>query len=100
MFALKRIIKYVNGTLGYGIWFTFDTNANIAGYTDADWAGSSDDHKSTSGYFYIGSNLVAWHSKKPNSISLSTAEVEYITAGSCCTQLLWIKQILSDDGLK
>ena len=65
LFAVKRIIKYVNGTLGYGIWFILDTNADIAGYTDADWAGSADDRKSTSGgCFYVGNNLVAWHSKK------------------------------------
>ncbi|XP_022873960.1 uncharacterized protein LOC111392799 [Olea europaea var. sylvestris] len=57
----------------------------------------SDDRKSTSGgCFYMGSNLVAWLSKKQNSISLSTAEAEYIAAGSCCTQLLWMKQMLSD----
>ena len=39
LFIVKRIIKYVNGTLGYGIWFTLDTNADIAGYTDAEWVG-------------------------------------------------------------
>ena len=101
LFAVKRIIKYVNGTLGHGIWFTLGTNAKIAGYTDADWAGSADDRKSTSGgCFYVGNNLVAWLSKKQNSISLSTAEAEYIAAGSGCTQLLWMKQMLSDYGLK
>ena len=53
--------------------------------------------KSTIGRcFYVGANLVAWMSKKQNSVSLSTAEVEYIVAGSCCSQLLWIKKLLSD----
>ncbi|XP_022895332.1 uncharacterized protein LOC111409522 [Olea europaea var. sylvestris] len=60
----------------------------------------SDDRKSTSGgCFYMDSNLVAWLSKKQNFISLSTAEAEYIAVGSCCTQLLWMKQVLSDYGI-
>ncbi|CAL8996433.1 unnamed protein product, partial [Prunus brigantina] len=51
-----------------------------------------DDRKSTSGgVFYVGNNLVALHSKKQNSFSLSTTEAEYVAAGSCCTQLLWMR---------
>ena len=50
------------------------------------------------GVFYVGNNLVSWHSKKQNSVSLSTAEAEYVTAGSCCTQLLWMRQMLEDYG--
>ena len=60
LFSMKRIIKYVNEILGYGIWFTLDTNTNIAEYTNAYWTGSSNDRKSTSGWcFYVGNNLVA-----------------------------------------
>ena len=56
---------------------------------DADWAGNIDDRKSnSSGCFYVGNNLVSWSSKKQNSISLSSSKVEYIAAGSACTQLL------------
>jgi hypothetical protein len=95
--AVKRIIRYVNDTLLYGIWYSRETNLVVAGYSDADWAGNADDRKSTSGeYFYVGNNLVAWMSKKQASISLSTAEAEYIVAGSCCTQLLWMKTLLGD----
>jgi hypothetical protein len=47
----------------------------------------------------LGSSLVFWASKKQNSIALSTTEVEYIIAGSCCAQSLWIKQTLKDSGL-
>ena len=67
------------------------------GYCDADWAGSTVDRKSTSGgCFYLGNNLISWFSKKQNCVSLSTAEAEYIAAGSSCTQLLWMKQMLAD----
>lgn len=95
--AVKRIIKYVSGTFLYGIWYPFDTSSHIAGYTDADWAGNLDDRKSTSGgCFYIGNCLIAWHSRKQSSVSLSTGEAEYIAAASCCTQLVWMRQMLVD----
>jgi hypothetical protein len=58
----------------------------LAGYSDADWAENDDDRKSTfDGCFYVGTNLLAWMSWKQASISLSTTEVEYISARSCCT---------------
>ncbi|MCV5003490.1 Ty1/Copia family ribonuclease HI, partial [Escherichia coli] len=93
-------IKYVSGTYDYGIWYSFDTNPSLVGFCDADWAGNAEDRKSTSGgCFFLGNNLVSWFSKKQNSISLSTAEAEYIAAGSSCTQLLWMKQMLEDYGV-
>ena len=86
MIALKRIIKYVKTTAEFGVWYSKDTNDVLAGYFDANWAGNADDRKSTlGGCFYVGNNLVSWMSEKQNSISLSTAEVEYIAVGSCCT---------------
>ncbi|CAL8113462.1 unnamed protein product [Prunus armeniaca] len=70
-------------------------------YSDADWAGNIDDRKSTIvGCFYIGYNLVSWFSKKQNCVSLSTAEAKYIIVGSYCTQLLWMKQMLNDYGIR
>lgn len=100
MNALKRIIKYVKGTLNLGWYYTKDTNTSLAGFCDADWAGSLDDRHSTSGgCFFLGNNLVSWHSKKQNCGSLSTAEAEYIALGSCCTQLLWMKHMLADYGM-
>ncbi|XP_065633560.1 secreted RxLR effector protein 161-like [Quercus suber] len=87
--AVKRIIHYINGT-----------NECLTGYSDADWAGCIDDRKSTSGgCFYLGNNLVSWMSKKQNSVSLSTAETEYIAAGSCCAQLLWMRKLQHDYGI-
>ncbi|XP_052297011.1 secreted RxLR effector protein 161-like [Citrus sinensis] len=98
--AVKQITHFASGTINDGIWYTNDTNSSLAGYSDADWAGNTNDRKSTTrGCFYLGNNLVSWHSKKQNSISLSMAEAEYIAAGSCCTQLLWMKQMLEDYGM-
>jgi hypothetical protein len=97
--VVKCIIRYVNATINYGICFSRGTNIVLAGYFDADWAGNADDRKSTAGgCFYVGTNLVAWMSRKQALISLSPAKSEYIAAGSCCTQLLWMKKLLRDYG--
>ena len=86
MTVLKRIIKYVKTTAEFGVWYSKDTSDVLVRYSDADWARNADDRKSTLGdCFCVGNNLVSWMSKKQNSILLSTAEVEYIVAGCCCT---------------
>ncbi|XP_026450040.1 uncharacterized protein LOC113350160 [Papaver somniferum] len=65
--VVKRIIRYINGTVDYGLSYSMDTNNNLVAYSDADWAGCVEDRKNTSGgCFYVGQNLVAWHSKKQN----------------------------------
>ena len=100
MTALKRIIKYVKTTAEFGVRYNKDTSDVLAGYSGADWAGNANDRKNTSrGCFYVGNNLVSWMSKKQNSISLSTAEAEYIAASSYCTQLLWMQKLLYDYGI-
>eukprot|EP00253_Pinus_taeda_P010681 PITA_10681 len=64
---------------------------------DADWAESVDDRKSISGgAFFMGSRLVSWFNKKQSYIALSTAEAEYVSVASHCTQLLWMMQTLQD----
>ncbi|KAL1191699.1 Retrovirus-related Pol polyprotein from transposon RE1 [Cardamine amara subsp. amara] len=100
LLAVKRIIKYVKGTVNLGIYFTKDTTKEFMGFCDAYWAGSLDYRRSTSGgCFFMGNNLISWHSKKQNSVSLSTAEAAYIALGSCCTQLMWMKQMAADYGM-
>eukprot|EP00253_Pinus_taeda_P034945 PITA_34945 len=95
--AVKRIFKYLQGTQDFGLWYPRDAYLTLHAYTNADWVGSVDDRKSTNGSaFYMGSRLVSWFSKKQSSISLSTAEAEYVAVASCCTQLLWMMQTLQD----
>ena len=95
--AIKMIFKYLQGTQNFGLWYPRDTNITLHAYIDADWAGSIDDRKSTSGgAFYMGSRLVSWFNKKQSSIALSTVDVEYVAAASCCTQLLWMMQTLQE----
>ena len=97
---VKRIIKYVGGICDYGLFYSKESNLSLAGFSDSNWAGNDDDRKSTiGGCFYVEANLDAWMIKKQNSTSLSTAEAEYIAAGSCCSQLLWMKKVLTDYGI-
>eukprot|EP00253_Pinus_taeda_P004899 PITA_04899 len=95
--AVKKILKYLQGTQNYGLWYPRDTDLTLHAYTDADWARSVDVKGSTSsGAFFMGSRLVSWFSKKQSSIALSTAEAKYVVVASCCTQLLWMMQTLQD----
>jgi len=66
---------------------------DLVGYSDSNFAGCKIDRKSTSGTCHLfGSSLISCHSKKQACVALSTTEAEYIAAGSCCAQSLWIKQ--------
>jgi hypothetical protein len=83
------------------LWYPKDKNFKLTAYTDVDWEGSIDDRKSTSGgAFFLGKSLVEWSRKKQASTSLSITKSEYITATSCCTQVLWMKQTLEDLHIK
>ena len=98
---MKIIFKYLQGTQDIGLWYPKTADLTLHAYNDADWVGSVDDGKSTSGgAFYMGPRLVSWFSKKKSSISLSTAEEKYVTVASCCTQLLWMTQTLQDIQIK
>ncbi len=95
--AVQRILRYLKGTIEYGSWYPKGKNLIIQAFTDVDWAGSVDDHKSTSeATFYLGGCLVSWLRKKQTPILLSTMEVEYIAMTTSCTQVLWMKQTMQD----
>ncbi|XP_074364740.1 secreted RxLR effector protein 161-like [Apium graveolens] len=100
LIAVKRIFRYLKGTLNLGIWYPKDIGFDLIGYTDSDYAGCKIDRKSTSGSCqFLGRRLVSWFSKKQHSVSTSTAEAEYIAAGSYCAQLLWMRNQLKDYGI-
>ena len=73
--AIKRIFRYLKGTTEFGLWYTKGNELTSVAYTNADWVGSIDDRKSTSGAtLYLGDFLVSWSSKKQPSVSLSKTE--------------------------
>jgi hypothetical protein len=97
LIVVTRIFIYLKGTMNYGLWYPRNKNFQLSVYSCVDWANCIDERKRTSGgEFFLGDSLVAWLSKKKGSIFLSTTEVEYIAAATCCTQLLWMIQTLED----
>jgi hypothetical protein len=95
--AVKRIFRYLKGTKEFGLYYPKGKDLSLIAYTDAEWAGFIDDRRSTNGAtFYLGECLVSWLRKKLTLVSVSTAEAEYIAATTCFTQVLWMKQTLTN----
>ncbi|GMI89878.1 hypothetical protein HRI_002657100 [Hibiscus trionum] len=95
--AVMRILQYLKGTPGKGIMFRRGGNLTLEAYTDADYAGSRMDRRSTSGYCtFFGGNLVTWRSKKQNVVARSSAEAEFRAMALGICELLWLKIILED----
>ncbi|KAH9728331.1 Integrase catalytic domain-containing protein [Citrus sinensis] len=81
MLAVKRIFRYLIGTINLDLWYPKGTHIVLTCYSDADFVGYKVDRKSTSGTcHFLGHSLVSWFSKKQNSVALSTTEAEYIAA--------------------
>ncbi|CAM8990990.1 unnamed protein product [Rhodiola kirilowii] len=97
LLAAKRILRYISGTIDYGIMYSHTEEFCLTGYTDSDWAGDVETRKSTSGYaFYLGDGVVSWSSKKQQVVALSTAEAEYIAVTTAACQAVWLRRILED----
>ncbi|KAK6116095.1 hypothetical protein DH2020_008364 [Rehmannia glutinosa] len=98
MSAVKRIFRYLKGTIQYGLFYPKNEIFSLKGYSDSDYAGNIDDRKSISWIMSIFKRLPSFlvFKEAKLSVSLSTAEAEYIFAAFCCTQLLWMKQTLAD----
>ncbi|GJZ57474.1 retrovirus-related pol polyprotein from transposon TNT 1-94 [Tanacetum coccineum] len=96
---VKRIFRYLRGTVNMGLWYTKDSGIELTGFSDADYAGCKDTFKSTSGGAqFLGEKLVSWSSKKQDCTALSTAEAEYVSLSVCCAQVLWMRTQLTDYG--
>lgn len=96
---VDRILRYLKGTSGQGIWMGCNASSGIVGYCDADWAGDRGDRRSTTGYCtFVGGNLVTWKSKKQKVASLSSTEAEYRAMRRLTTELMWLKMLLEDMG--
>ncbi|GJS35915.1 retrovirus-related pol polyprotein from transposon TNT 1-94 [Tanacetum coccineum] len=98
--AVKRIFKYLRGTVNRGLWYPKDSSIALTAYADADHAGCQDTRRSTSGSMQLlGERLVSWSSKRQKSAVISSIEAEYIALSGCFTQVLWMRSQLTDYGL-
>ena len=99
MEAALRIVRYLKGTVGYGVFLKKREDMDIDGYTDADWASNPIGRKSTGGYFtFVGGNLVTWRSKKQKVVALSSAEAEFRGIKSGLMEILWLRRLLTEIG--
>ena len=99
--AVYRIFHYLKASLGKGILFKKDARLVLEAYTDADYAGSPVDRRSTSGYcIFLGGNVVTWRSKKHNVVARSRAEAKFRAMAQGICEQLWLKILLKDLNIK
>jgi len=95
--ALKRILRYVRGTLHLGLLIRPSSQQELVVYSDADWAGCPDTRRSTSGFaVFLGDSLVSWSSKRQNTVSRSSAEAEYRAVANAVAEATWLRQLLTE----
>ncbi|GKA75671.1 retrovirus-related pol polyprotein from transposon TNT 1-94 [Tanacetum coccineum] len=97
--AIKRIFRYLKGSIHMGLWYLKDSGFALRDFADADYAGCQDTRRSTSGFSqFLRDKLVSWSLKKQKSTAISTTEGEYIVFSGCCAQILLLRSQLSDYG--
>ena len=95
--AVKRILRYLKGTEGYGLLYSASDQEDLHGFSDSDWAGDLEDRKSTSGYlFKLSGAPISWRSKKQTSVALFTAEAKYVALSSATQEVVWLRQLTTD----
>lgn len=99
--AVKRILRYIKGTVNKALVFTSKgitgNQLYVSAYSDADWAGDIEDRKSTTGFVVrIGDSSVIWCTKKQKTVSLSSAEAEYMALAAVVQEVKWVNQFLCE----
>lgn len=96
-----RVLRYLSGTRHQGILLAAKTSAKLTAYCDSDWAGCPNTRRSTSGYcLLLGDSPISWKSKRQSVVARSSAEAEYRSLAFTVCEVLWIKQLLKDLGMK
>nr|GEW22774.1 retrotransposon protein, putative, Ty1-copia subclass [Tanacetum cinerariifolium] len=97
---VKRIFKYLRGTINRGIWYPKDSSIALTAYVNADHTGFQDTRRSTSGSMQLlGDVLISWSSKRQKSTAISSTKAEYIALSGCCAQVLWMRSQFTNYGI-
>ncbi|KAJ8630112.1 hypothetical protein MRB53_023435 [Persea americana] len=97
LLAAKRILRYLQGTRDFGLFYKKGEKLELFRFTNSDYAGDQDDRRSTSGYvFMLGTGAVSWSSKKQPIVTLSATEAKFIAATACACQAIWLGSILEE----
>nr|GEZ02066.1 retrovirus-related Pol polyprotein from transposon TNT 1-94 [Tanacetum cinerariifolium] len=87
--AVKRIFRYLRGTVHRGLWYPKDSSVALTAFADADHAGCQDTRRSTSGSVqFLGERLISWSSKRQKCAAISSMKAKYIALSGCCAQIL------------
>ena len=96
----KRILRYLEGTVNYVVFYSSNAIVSLLGYTNFDWVSDSSDRRSTTVYlFQLGSSLISWSSKKVNTLALSSCEAKYIASKEATKEAVWLCHVLTELGL-
>ena len=92
----KHVLRYLHGTVGYGLRYASGCDTILQGFSDSDWVGRVADRKSTSGCcFNLGSAVISSCSRKQTSVAHSTAEAEYMAANTVAREAVWLQKLLA-----
>ncbi|KAF5450519.1 hypothetical protein F2P56_030860 [Juglans regia] len=92
-----RILRYLKGSIGQGLFFSASSSLQLKAYSDSDWATCPKTQRSVIGFcVFLGDSLVSWQFKKQATISRSSAEAEYQALAYTCCEIVWLITLLKD----
>lgn len=92
--AVKRIMRYIRGTVGMKLTYRRGDSLGLHGFCDADWASDGTDRKSVTGYVYkMQGGAISWMSKKQATVALSTTEAEYMAMSTATQEAIWLRNL-------
>ncbi|KAJ0799808.1 putative RNA-directed DNA polymerase transcription factor Lambda-DB family [Helianthus annuus] len=94
---VKRILRYLKGTIAFGLHYNRPTSTSLIGYSDADWARCIETRRSTYGYsIFLGGNLISWSAKKQPTVARSSCESEYRAMANTAAEIVWLTHLLQE----